>query len=346
MKVLVTGITGQDGSYMCDYLLEHVQCEVIGMVRRTSNPSYNNCIHFFKNPRFTLVYGDLTDITSINEIVSKHVPDYFINFAANSFVGVSWKMPYQVYDTNTMGVIRCLESIRQYAPKCRFYSAGSSEEFGNVDFSPQDLSHPLKPRSPYGASKASARHMVKVYRESYGLYAIQSVLYNHESERRSEDFVTRKITKGVADIACGKQLTPIELGNVTSKRDWSHAKDFVRGVWMMLQQEFPREYLLSSQSTHSVMEFVENAFKCANIHGEWIGDFNDPITLKFVEKISEKELVVCVKEYFRPAEIDLLLGDSNETRNKLKWKPKYSFDDLVKSMVYSDLKKNGFEFLQ
>ena len=199
-KVLITGILGQDGANMSEYLLSLDDIEVYGMMRRTSNVNKSNIKSFEKHPRFSLVYGDLTDEVSLDKLVREIQPDFFINFGANSFVGCSWDMPLQVFDVNTLGVIRCLESIRKFKPDCRFYSAGSSEELGDVDYSPQDIDHPIKPRSPYGASKAAARHIVKVYRESYGIFAIHSILFNHEGIRRGEEFVTRKITKSVAKI--------------------------------------------------------------------------------------------------------------------------------------------------
>ena len=200
-KALITGILGQDGANMSEYLLsldEHL--EIYGMMRRSSNANKSNIEAFENHPRFNLVYGDLTDEISIDNLVKSISPDYFINFGANSFVGCSWDMPLQVFDVNALGVIRSLEAIRKFSPNCRFYSAGSSEELGDVDYSPQDINHPIKPRSPYGASKAAARHIVKVYRESYDMYAVHGLLFNHEGTKRGEEFVTRKITMGVAKL--------------------------------------------------------------------------------------------------------------------------------------------------
>ena len=236
-KVLITGILGQDGANMAEHLLlEHKEdYKVYGMMRRSANPNFKNTHKFKNHPSFEFVIGDLTDQNSLDKIVESIEPDYFINFAANSFVGVSWDMPLHVMDTNASGVIRCLEAIRKFKKECKFYSAGSSEEWGDVDYSPQDIEHKIKPRSPYGASKAAARHIVKVYRESYGMYAVHGILFNHEGTKRGEEFVTRKITKNVARIK--KQLsdpelkiTPMELGNLDAKRDWSDSEDFVRGV--------------------------------------------------------------------------------------------------------------------
>ncbi len=233
MKVIITGILGQDGANMAEYLLENTDYEIYGVMRRSSNPNFINCSNFLTNPKFKLVYGDLSDSVSIDSLVRDIQPDYFINFGAQSFVGCSWEIPLQTFDTNATGVVRCLEAIRKHKKTCRFYSAGSSEEFGNVAYSPQDISHPIKPRSPYGASKASARHNVKVYRESYGLYAVHGILFNHEGIKRGEEFVTRKISKGVARIfhALNNQKTfePIELGNLDAKRDWSDSEYFLDG---------------------------------------------------------------------------------------------------------------------
>jgi GDPmannose 4,6-dehydratase len=272
-KIIITGVTGQDGSYMAEYLLKDASYEIFGMIRRSSTNNYKNIQHLIGKPRFKIVLGDLSDSQSIENLVREIQPDYFINLAAQSFVAASWEIPEQTFDIDAMGVIRCLESIRKHAPKCRFYNAGSSEELGNVDYSPQDEKHALKPRSPYGAAKAAARHIVKVYRESYNLYAIQGLLYNHESERRGEEFVTRKITKNIARIKkaidCGEEFSPLELGNIDAKRDWSHAEDFIKGIWLMLNQKEPKEYILSSGSTYTVKEFIEKAFLAAGINGYW-----------------------------------------------------------------------------
>lgn len=339
-KVIVTGITGQDGSYMVDYLLKNTNHFIYGLRRRAANPNLDNIKHNLNNPRFKIIIADLSDSSSIDEAVKKVSPDYFINFAAQSFVGSSWEIPLQTFDVTSLGVLRCLEAIRKYAPHCRFYSAGSSEEMGDVSYSPQDSKHPIKPRSPYGAAKASARHITKVYRESYDLYAIHCILYNHESERRGEEFVTRKITKNVARIyhaiKNNQDFEPLELGNLEAKRDWSHAQDFVEAVWIMLNQDHPKEYILSSNETHTVKEFVEKAFAFANIKGHWKGEKENE---KFLGIINSKERVLMKinPEFYRPAEVELLLGDSSEARKELNWQPKISFNKLVEKMVKSDL---------
>ena len=345
-KVLITGVTGQDGSYMVDYLLDNTDCEIFGMIRRCSKPDYSNLKLSLNNPRFKFVVGDLSDSQSIENLIREINPDYFINFAAQSFVGSSWQIPEQTFDVTAMGTLRCLEAIRKFSPKCRFYSAGSSEEMGDVQYSPQDLNHPIRPRSPYGAAKAAARHITKVYRDSYNLYAIHSILYNHESERRGEEFVTRKISKGVARILSSikkvEMFSPIELGNLDAKRDWSHSKDFVRGIWIMLNQDSPKEYILSSNETHSIREFVEKAFKVVDLEGVWHGqgggeEFSLPNHLMKDENVCSSVLVKINPKFYRPAEVDVLHGDNSPAKQELGWKAEYSFEDLIKCMVKNDV---------
>jgi len=348
-KIIITGVTGQDGSYMVDYILKNTDYFIYGVRRRSSNPNLQNIKHNLDNPRFKMIIADLGDSNSIDEIVKEIQPDYFINFAAQSFVGSSWQIPLQTFDATALGVLRCLEAIRKYAPTCRFYSAGSSEEMGDVIYSPQDLKHPIRPRSPYGAAKAAARHITKVYRDSYNLFAIHSILYNHESERRGEEFVTRKITKGVARIynaiKNNKNFDPIELGNLDAKRDWSHAEDFIEGIWLMLNQEKPKEYILSSNETHTVREFIEIAFNYVGIKGSWIyidpdGCPEDEMFCFQTKDNQYKQLVKINPKFYRPAEVDLLLGDSSLARKELGWNPKISFQNLVEKMVKADANIN------
>jgi GDPmannose 4,6-dehydratase len=344
-NIIITGITGQDGSYMVDYLLKNTDYNIVGIRRRSSNPNLQNLKHNLNNSRFKMLIADLSDSNSIDEIVKEIIPHYFINFAAQSFVGSSWQIPLQTFDATALGVLRCLEAIRKYAPKCRFYSAGSSEEMGDVLYTPQDLNHPIRPRSPYGAAKAAARHITKVYRESYDLFAIHSILYNHESERRGEEFVTRKISKGVANIfkaiKNNEEIKPIELGNLDSKRDWSHAEDFIEGIWLMLNQSSPKEYILSSNETHTIREFIQEAFKVIDIEGHWIytgdGRAEDEAFYLKTEKENYISLVKVNPKFYRPAEVNLLQGDSSIARQELNWTPKNSFKDLVRRMVNSDL---------
>ena len=348
--VFITGVTGQDGSFLVDYLLKNTDYFIIGGARRLSIKNHENISHLENNPRFKLVNFDLSDTHSINKIVDKLKPDYFINLAAQTFVGSSWDFPAQTWECNTTAIIHILEAIRQHKPTCRFYNAGSSEEYGDVEYIPQDEKHPSKPRSPYGASKCAARQLVKVYRESYNLYAIQGLLFNHEGTRRGEEFVTRKITKGVARIKKaiveGKSFEPIELGNVKAKRDWSDAEDFVDGIWKMLNQEAPNEYVLSSNETHTIAEFVWYAFKAADIEGAWHGQAESAefsISTKDAIKYEpvSSVLVKINPKFYRPAEVDLLLGDSTKARKELGWKPETSFEQLVDKMVKNDLKQIG-----
>lgn len=346
--IIVTGVTGQDGSHMVDFLLANTDYNIIGVVRRLSVPNHENIQHI-NNQRFTLADADICDSQSISNLIQKHKPDYFINFAANSFVGSSWEMPLNHMTTNCLAVMFQLEAIRKFCPTCRYYNAGSSEEFGDVLYMPQDENHPLRPRSPYGASKAAARHIVKVWRESYGLYAIQGWLFNHEGTRRGNEFVTRKITLNVARIrneitlhlgsgASSFKIKPLELGNLMSKRDWSDAEDFVEGVWLMLNQEKPRDYVLSSNETHTVREFVELAFNAAGIEGQWLGTPGTTDEI-FIHKELKIPLVVVNPKFFRPAEVEVLLGASDRARKDLRWHPKTSFFRLVKKMVENDLAK-------
>jgi len=371
-KVIITGISGQVGSYMAEYCL-NLGHKVYGVVRRTSTPNNANFKHLIRNPNFTLLQADLTDGGSIEEIVKSTLPDYFINLGAQSFVGVSWKIPEETFNVDTLGVIRCLEAIRKNVPECRFYNAGSSEQFGNVDYSPQDEKHPFKPRSPYGAAKCAAHHIIKVYRESYNLYAVQGLLFNHESERRGEEFVTRKITLGVArildELNNGVTVVPIELGNVDAKRDWSHAEDFVDGIWRMLNQEIYRDdmqnlkrgrlllpgeswkivqselvknikdYVLASGETHSIREFSTLAFYEAGIDAYW--SHSDKPTDEVLVTTKGGKFVTLIKinpQFYRPAEVEILLGSSELVKKELGWSPKVSFINLVERMVSNDLK--------
>jgi GDPmannose 4,6-dehydratase len=345
-KVIVTGATGQDGSYMCEYLLKNTDLEVVAAVRRTSQFINSNLKDCLSNPRFRIIHFDLMDPHSISATIKNEQPDYFINFGAQTFVKDSWDMPVLHFSTNAIGTLHILEAIKNHRLTCRFYSAGSSEEFGDVSYSPQDINHPTRARSPYGASKVACRQLTKVYRESYGIYAVHGVLFNHESSRRQDYFVTRKISKGVARIYHAmknlKAFHPIELGNLDAKRDWSDSRDFVEGVWLMLNQDRPKDYILSSGETHTIREFVEKSFLCVGIDGFWQGsNENEKYHLAnyIHENIpnSESCLVKINKEFYRPAEVDLLLGDSSPIRRELGWSPKVSFDELVSSMVKFDI---------
>ena len=352
-KVIITGVTGQDGSLMADYLLAHTEHTIVAGVRRLSVKNHKNISHLSEHKRFKLIDLDITDQANVDRVISEEKPDYFINFAANSFVGVSWKMPVNHMETNAMAVLYQLEAIRKHCPMCRYYNAGSSEEFGDVVEIPQDETHPLRPRSPYGVSKCSARHIVKVWRESYDLYAVQGWLFDHEGVRRGEEFVTRKITKAVAriynayvsknrerhDWGNSIKFDPLKLGNVDAQRDWSDAEDFVSGVWRMLNQkrDSPKDYVLSSNETHSIREFVEEAFNFAGFathECEWVGN---GVEEKYMH--GEHVLVEIDPQFFREAEVNLLLGDSSKAREELGWEPKTSFLQLVRKMLDEDMKE-------
>jgi GDPmannose 4,6-dehydratase len=338
-KILVTGVTGQDGSHMVDYLLKNTEHTIIGGIRRLSVENHKNIKHLKDNPRFFLIDLDVSDPQNTEKVIAEHKPDYFINFAANSFVGSSWDMPFNHMQTNCMGVLHQLESLRRHNPDCRYYNAGSSEEFGDVVAAPQTEDHPLRPRSPYGASKCAARHLVKVYRDSYDLYAVQGWLFNHEGVRRGEEFVTRKITKNVARILghyeIGKPVVPLQLGNLDAKRDWSDAEDFVDGIWKMLNQSQPKDYILSSNETHTIRTFVEEAFNFVGFHRnecQWKGEGEDEKYFHGSECFVEIN-----PDFYRPAEVNLLLGDSTKAREELGWEPKTNFLQLVKKMVDIDV---------
>ena len=345
--VVITGVTGQDGSHMVDFLLKNTDYLIFGGVRRLSVYNHENIKHI-KSDRFHLINFDLTDSHAISRTVEKLQPDYFINFAAQSFVASSWDFARQTWQTNSTAVLDILEAIRLYKPSCRLYQAGSSEEFGNVQYTPQDENHPLKPRSPYGASKAASRQLVKVYRDSYNTYAIQGWLFNHEGTRRGEEFVTRKISKNVARIynaiKNNEDFQPLELGNIEAKRDWSDAEDFIEGVWMMLNQDkynnnydgTPKEYVFSSNETHTIKEFAEKAFAWAGINGEWIGEKEHQVYISKDKKI----LIQINPKFYRPAEVELLLGNSDKARKELNWQPKISFDKLIEKMVIYDIENN------
>jgi GDPmannose 4,6-dehydratase len=342
--IVITGVSGQDGSIMVDFLLKNTDYLIFGGVRRLSVYNHENIKHI-NSDRFHLINFDLTDSHAISRTIEKLKPDYFINFAAQSFVASSWDFARQTWSTNSTAILDILEAIRLYKPTCRLYQAGSSEEFGNVSYTPQDEQHPLRPRSPYGASKAASRQLIKVYRESYNLYAIQGWLFNHEGIRRGEEFVTRKISKNVARINFAiknnADFIPLELGNLEAKRDWSDAEDFVEGVWMMLNQDIynknysgsPIDYVFSSNETHTIKEFVEKAFAAVGINGKWVGENEHTVYVNDNNKV----LVQVNPKFYRPAEVDLLLGNSNKARQELGWAPKISFDNLIKKMVIYDI---------
>lgn len=349
--VFVTGVTGQDGSLMVDYLLQNTTHNIVGGARRLAVHNHQNINHVRGNSRFQLVNFDLTDTHSIDKLILEIRPDFFINLAAQTFVKSSWDFPVQTWECNTTGVLHILEALRHHQPACRFYNAGSSEEFGNVEYSPQDELHPLRPRSPYGASKAAARQIVKVYRESYNLFAIQSWLFNHEGPRRGKEFVTRKISFKVVDLYKALKsptkdpIVPLELGNLDAMRDWSDAEDCVQAIWLMLNNGSPKEYVVSSGESHCIREFVELAFEGVGIKGKWVGcGVNE--TYQYVSgpvppETIEGTLVRINPEFYRPAEVEHLCGNSSKIRSELGWKPQTDFAHLVAKMVAADMKAAG-----
>ena len=314
-RVLITGINGMDGSHLADFLLTK-DYEVYGMERRSSSKKNDNTKHLVG--KITFLTGDLTDQNSLYRCLEQSNPHEVYNLAAQSFVGESWNTPEQTSDVTGLGVLRMLEAIRTYDKnkKIKFYQASSSEMFGRMVENPANENTPFYPRSPYGVSKLYGHWITKNYRESYDMFACSGILFNHESERRGIEFVTRKISSGVAKIKANGGI--ISLGNILAKRDWGYAPDYVEAMWLMLQQENPDDYVISTGKTYSVKEFIEQAFKFAEIE-DW-----------------EKYIEINPK-YYRPAEVDVLRGDSSKANNVLGWYPKTSFEDMVKIMVSNDI---------
>ncbi|MBI4056733.1 MAG: GDP-mannose 4,6-dehydratase [Elusimicrobia bacterium] len=313
-KSLVTGITGQDGSYLAELLLEK-GCQVYGLIRRSSNEPTDRIQHLLD--KIQLLDGDLTDQSSLDQAIQTSQPDEVYNLAAQSFVPTSWNQPVLTADVTGLGVVRLLESLRKYKPNAKFYQASSSEMFGKVKETPQKETTPFHPRSPYGVAKVYAHYITINYRESYDLFACSGICFNHESPRRGLEFVTRKITHTAAQIKLGK-AKELSLGNLEAARDWGFAGDYVQAMWLMLQQEKPEDYVIATGKAHTVREVVEIAF--------------DEIGLPW------KKYVKNDKKLYRPAEVDYLLGDSTKAQQKLHWKPETSFEKLIRMMVKHDLK--------
>ena len=335
----ITGITGQDGSYLAELLLEKGY-HVWGIIRRSSNINTNRIDHIFD--KLVLRYGDLTDSSNLLNVLMEIKNTYpsldrleVYNLGAMSHVKISFEMPEYTGDVDAIGTLRLLESIRTSGisnEKVRFYQASTSEMFGKVVEVPQKETTPFYPRSPYGVAKLYSHWITKNYRESYNMYACCGILFNHESPRRGHNFVTRKITIALGNIIKGKQ-DKLVLGNINSLRDWGHAKDYVEGMWLMLQQEKPEDYVLSTCEYHSVREFVERAFALKGFTIKWKGDGVEEVGY---DEISGRELIFISEAYFRLAEVDELLGDSTKARNELGWTPKCGFDELVRDMVEND----------
>ena len=337
-KALITGITGQDGSYLADLLLKKGY-EVHGIKRRTSLINTDRIDHLFQdlhetNLKFILHHGDLTDSTSLIRIIQEVQPDEIYNLAAQSHVKVSFEEPEYTANSDALGALRILEAIRilKLEKKTKYYQASTSELYGLVKETPQNELTPFYPRSPYGVAKLYAYWITVNYREAYGIYACNGILFNHESPVRGETFVTRKITRALSRIKLGLQKK-LYLGNLNSKRDWGHAKDYVEVQWLMLQQKKPEDFVIATGKQYSVRDFVNLAAKNLNMEIRWKGKNENEIGI-----YENNEIIKIDKNYYRPTEVDSLLGDANKAKKKLGWKPKISFEQLVKEMVESDLK--------
>jgi len=340
-RALITGITGQDGAYLSDFLLRK-NYEVHGIKRRSSSFNTARVDHLYKDPHeenigFFMHYGDLTDATNLIRIIQEVQPDEIYNLAAQSHVKVSFETPEYTANSDALGTLRLLEAIRilKLEQKTRFYQASTSEMYGKVQEIPQKETTPFYPRSPYGAAKVYGYWITVNYREAYGMFASNGILFNHESPIRGETFVTRKITRAVARISLGMQ-DGIWLGNLDAKRDWGYAKDYVRAMWLILQHDQPDDFVIASGEAHSVREFVEKAFQETGISIAWEGSGVDE-TGK--DAASGKILVRIDPRYFRPTEVEFLLGDPSKAKAKLGWETKVSFDDLVKKMVREDIRE-------
>ena len=339
-RALITGITGQDGSYLAELLLEKGY-EVHGLIRRASNFNTHRIDHIYKDPhkhngRLYLHFGDLSDGSNLNRILSRVKPDEIYNLGAQSHVRVSFDIPEYTADVTGLGTIRILDAMREVGlSKTKFYQASSSEMFGKALEIPFKETTPFHPRSPYGCAKVYAYWIVKNYRESYGMFASNGILFNHESERRGETFVTRKITKGLSRIKLGTE-EKLYLGNLDAKRDWGHAKDYVEGMWRMLQYKEPDDFILATNESHTVREFVEKSGEALGMYIVWKGK---GLKEKGIDTKTGKTIIEIDTRYFRPAEVDILQGDYSKAKKKLGWKPKIKFKELVRLMTEADLEK-------
>ncbi|MFH1358676.1 MAG: GDP-mannose 4,6-dehydratase [archaeon] len=343
-RALITGITGQDGSYLAEFLLEKGY-EVHGIIRRSSSFNTGRIDHIFNDPhdkdvRLIMTFGDLTDSSSISDILRKNKFDEIYNLGAQSHVRVSFDIPENTADVTGLGTLRVLDAMRKFCPEAKYYQASSSEMFGKVMESPQNEKTPFYPRSPYACAKVFAHNITKNYRESYNLFACNGILFNHESERRGGSFVTKKITRALAKIKLGLQ-EKVFLGNLEAKRDWGHAKDYVEAMWLMLQKQEPDDYVIGTGENHSVREFLEEAARSVGLNIKSNGE--QGVNEKYLDE-NGKVIVEIDPRYFRPAEVDNLLADPTKAREKLGWEPKIKFYELVRLMVYQDLKEAEDEF--
>jgi len=342
-KALITGITGQDGSYLAEFLLKKGY-NVYGIIRRSSSFNTGRLDHIYQDPheqnkRLHLIYGDLTDSGSVNDIMRKVMPDEIYHLGAQSHVRVSFDIPEYTAESTALSALRILEAVKNFCPNAKYYQASSSEMFGKVKETPQTESTPFHPRSPYGCSKVFAFWITKNYREGYGLYACNGILFNHESERRGKTFVTRKITRGLARIKLGIDHR-LYLGNLDAKRDWGHAEDYIEAMWLMLQQAKAEDYVIATGETHSVREFVELASKMLGFDLVWEGE---GLNERAIDKNTGQTIIEIDPKYFRPAEVDFLLGEPTKAREELGWQPKVKFQELVSRMVKHDLKQEAME---
>ena len=330
-RALITGITGQDGSYLAELLLSKGY-EVHGIIRRSSTINTSRIDHLFKQTNFYTYYGDLTDTSNLNRLIEKIEPEEIYNLAAQSHVKVSFDIPEYTTEVDALGTLRFLDALKSTGIKSKFYQASTSELFGKIKVSPQSETTPFYPRSPYGVAKLFSYWTIVNYREAYNLFCCNGILFNHESPRRGETFVTRKISMAVCKIILGQQEY-LEIGNLDAKRDWGYAPEYVEGMWLMLQQKNPEDYVLATGETHTVREFIEIAFKEFNIDIVWNGN---GVEEKGVNKANNKILVKVDAKYFRPTEVDLLLGDASKAKSILGWEAKTKFSDLVKIMIKED----------
>lgn len=331
-NAIITGITGQDGSYLAELLLEKGY-EVYGLMRRKSTLDYGNIKHLVGAEHLHLIYADMTDLVSLVNAMRISDADEVYNLAAQSFVGTSWEQPIATAEIDAVGVTNMLEAIKLVKPSCRFYQASTSEMFGKVQEIPQKETTPFYPRSPYGVAKVYGHWITKNYRESYDMFACSGILFNHESERRGLEFVTRKITDAAARIAQGKQDV-LELGSMDAKRDWGHSKDYVNAMWLMLQQDKPDDYVVATGETRTVRKFVNAAFAADGMQLEWHGTGVDEYA---VNTANGKTVVTVNPKFFRPAEVELLIGDPTKAETKLGWKREIDFNELVSRMAKHDM---------
>lgn len=330
-RALITGITGQDGSYLAELLLEKGY-QVYGIMRRKSVVDYGNAVH--SKDKIHFIYADMTDLASLVSAMKTAQPDEVYNLAAQSFVGTSWEQPFATADIDAIGVMNMLEAVRLVKPEAHFYQAATSEMFGKVQEMPQTEQTPFYPRSPYGVAKLYGYWITRNYRESFGMFACSGILFNHESERRGLEFVTRKITHAAARIRCGLQDC-LELGNLDSRRDWGHAQDYVRAMWMLLQNSEAKDYVIASNETRTVREFAGLAFRHAGMELEWEGA---GVHETGKDRATGRVLVRVNPEFFRPAEVEVLWGNPAKAEKELGWKRSVSFEELVGRMVDNDLK--------